>query len=147
MWQLPLLSTIGQINFLEISEVKLIGLLIIFCMGQLGVTVIIFWLITGRYFDKKLPGYAKSKRSLEYKENPWFARGMNRARCYGSCLLYKNLTKKDPYFKAMFDGYDFRKNARKIDLVLGSAVFVSAITICALMFIHLFLRIFFPRLI
>ena len=106
---------------------------------------IMFWLVTGRYFDKKLPGYAKSKRSLEYKENPWFTRGMNRARCYGSCLLYKNLTKKDPYFKAMFDGYDFRKNARKIDLVLGWAVFVSSIAVFAVSLINLFLLIFFPQ--
>src|SRR3990167_2048549 len=127
------------------SKVNLIDLLIVFSIGQLGVTMIIFWLITGRYFDKKLPGYAKSKRSLEYKENPWFARGMNRARCYGSCLLYKNLTKKDPYFKAMFDGYDFRKNARKIDLVLGSAIFVSSIAVCAVLLIELFLLIFFPQ--
>src|SRR3989338_5814248 len=108
---------------------------------------IMFWLVTGRYFDKKLPGYAKSKRSLEYKENPWFARGMNRARCYCSCLLYKNLTKKDPYFKAMFDGYDFRKNARKIDLVLGWAVLVSGIAACTGSLIGFFLKFFFPRLI
>ena len=129
------------------SKVNLIDLLIVFSIGQLGVTMIIFWLITGRYFDKKLPGYAKSKRSLEYKENPWFARGMNRARCYGSCLLYKNLTKKDPYFKAMFDGYDFRKNARKIDLVLGWAVLVSGIAACTGSLIGFFLKFFFPRLI
>src|SRR3990167_289244 len=128
-------------------NLSVFGNIVFFSSFLMMFFAIMFWLVTGRYFDKKLPGYAKSKRSLEYKENPWFARGMNRARCYGSCLLYKNLTKKDPYFKAMFDGYDFRKNARKIDLVLGSAVFVSAITICALMFIHLFLRIFFPRLI
>ena len=127
------------------SKVNLIKLIFAFCMGQLWIICIAFWLITGRYFDKKLPGYAKSKRSLEYKENPWFARGMNRARCYGSCLLYKNLTKKDPYFKAMFDGYDFRKNARKIDLVLGSAIFVSSIAVCAVLLIELFLLIFFPQ--
>ena len=127
------------------NKVNLIDLLVVFSIGQLGVTMIIFWLITGRYFDKKLPGYAKSKRSLEYKENPWFARGMNRARCYGSCLLYKNLTKKDPYFKAMFDGYDFRKNARKIDLVLGWAVLVSGIAFFTVSLIGIFLLIFFPQ--
>jgi len=91
---------------------------------DIGFIVVIVWIITSfpalriiaNHFDKKFPDYVNAKWPIE---NQWWIlnktlRGMR----YAGCILFKNASKKRPFCRLMFNGYDFRKNARTIDWII-----------------------------
>lgn len=98
---------------------------------SLGISTLLFaingW-FTGIHFDKtwknKLINTTLARTiywDLLFSSNCLLHSRMRRAAIYAFNIVQKNKTKKNPASNAIFDGYDFRGNARFIDKVFSFA--------------------------
>lgn len=87
-----------------------------------------FGFVVARHFDPYFPHFVKTKDKVE--TGFWILNPMLRGMRYAGCLLFKNATKKRPYYRYFFNGFDFRAHARTSDwvvlwVVLGSNAMVG----------------------
>ena len=58
-------------------------------------------------------------------------------------IVFKNITKKDPYYLQSFQGYDFRKNFSILKIILAFVHFYSGIICISFMLLYILFSTFY----
>ena len=95
---------------------NVICIIVLVLLGILFFVIYPAFRIIASHFDKEFPFYAKNKDVFE--NGWWIASKSLRGARYASGMMFKNDTKKRPFFRVFFPGYDFRKNACKTDWII-----------------------------
>ncbi len=107
-------------NIINPNLYSLLSTIGIILLGVLLFVIVPALRIIATHFDKEFPFYANNK---DVFENGWWILSKScRGSRYAGCMMFKNATKKRAFCRVFFQGYDFRKNARKIDWIIALSV-------------------------
>jgi len=96
----------------------------VFFMGAVFILNFFNVFITGRHFDRQFKKQVRNDYLAQLTFNLpgepsslLLASHFFRAGLYSHAVVFRNVTKKNRVYRSMFQGYDFRANARRIDIV------------------------------
>jgi len=88
--------------------------------------------ITGRHFDRQFKEQVRNDYLAQLTFNLpgepssfLLASHFFRAGLYSHAVVFRNVTKKNRVYRSMFQGYDFRANARRIDIICSFLFAIS----------------------
>jgi len=114
---------------IELSVITFINDAIFVCFCFMVISAVLMPRVVGKYFDQ---WFGDINPPLTIVFSPFIRYG--RAQYYAMCIIFKNRSSSRILYP-FYQGYDFRANARKIDIMISRIhfySFVSAITLACI---------------